>query len=342
MQTNILNTRVIRRLIYLIGTFLICFSFSAGAQEYTLLNASYDVSRELYKDINVAFADQWLKKTGKTVNIQQSHDASTKQVLAVIAGLEADVVTMNQELDIDKIVDKGITRKDWRIRFNNNSAPYTSTIVFLVRKGNPRNIKDWDDLIKADTAVILANPKTSGNGRYSYLAAWGYGLRNLGDEEKARSFIKKLFQHAPILNTGGRAATNTFIQNNIGDVLLTFENEAFLIANDLDGDKFDVIVPPVSIEAEHPVAIIDTVVNKKGTQEVAESYLNFLWTDAGQEIISKHHYRPRNKEILSQHRDQFADLELLSINELIPGGWSEAQRIHFSDGGVFDQIYENQ
>ena len=339
MPSTQLSMRFIHRSINLLGLFLLCSTFTVIADEYTLLNVSYDVSRELYKDINVAFADQWLKQTGDKVIIQQSHDGSTKQAAAVIAGLDADVVTMNQALDIDKIADSGLIRKDWQMRFKNNSAPYTSTIVFLVRKGNPKNIKDWDDLIKPDSVVILANPKTSGNGRYSYLAAWGYALHQFGSEEKAQGFITQLFQHVPILNTGGRAATNTFIQNNIGDVLLTFENEAFLIANDLNADKFDVIVPPVSIEAEHPVAVIDTVVTKKGSQKVAEAYLGFLWSDAGQEIIGKHHYRPRNTEILSRHSREFAQLELFSINDIISGGWPAAQRIHFSDGGLFDQMY---
>ncbi|UOA10745.1 sulfate ABC transporter substrate-binding protein [Methylobacter sp. S3L5C] len=336
---DLFNKRLIHRSLYLLGLLTLTFTGTISAKEYSILNVSYDVSRELYKDINVAFSDYWLKKTGDKVNIQQSHDGSSKQAAAVIAGLEADVVTMNQETDIDKIATKGLISKDWLTRFPDNSAPYTSTTVFLVRKGNPKNIKDWDDLIKADNAVILSNPKTSGNARYSYLAAWGYALRKSGSEEKAREFITQLFKHVPVLNTGGRAATNTFIQNNTGDVLLTFENEAFLIAKDLGADKFDVIVPSTSIEAEHPVAIINPVAAKKGTQKVAEAYLEFLWTDAGQEIIAKHHYRPRNPEILARHADQFAHLELFSIKDIIPGGWPAAQRIHFADGGLFDQIY---
>ncbi len=336
---NLFNRRLIHRSLYLLGLLTLSFTGTISAKEYSILNVSYDVSRELYKDINVAFSDYWLKKTGDKVTIQQSHDGSSKQAAAVIAGLEADVVTMNQETDIDKIATKGLISKNWLTRFPDNSAPYTSTTVFLVRKGNPKNIKDWDDLIKAGNAVILSNPKTSGNARYSYLAAWGYALRKYGSEEKAREFITQLFKHVPVLNTGGRAATNTFIQNNTGDVLLTFENEAFLIAKDLGADKFDVIVPSTSIEADHPVAIINPVVDKKGTQKVAEAYLGFLWTDAGQEIIAKHHYRPRNPEILARHADQFAHLELFSINDIIPGGWPAAQRTHFADGGLFDQIY---
>jgi len=340
MRTTVSNRRLIHRSLYLLGLVTLFFTGTVSAKEYTILNVSYDVSRELYKDVNTAFTEQWLKQTGDHVTIQQSHDGSTKQAAAVIAGLEADVVTMNQEPDIDKIAAKGLISKDWRTRFPNDSAPYTSTTVFLVRKGNPKNIKDWDDLIKADNVVILSNPKTSGNARYSYLAAWGYGLRKLGSEEKAREFITQLFKHVPVLNTGGRAATNTFIQNNTGDVLLTFENEAFLIAKDLGADKFDVVVPSTSIEADHPVAVIEPVVDKKGTRKVAEAYLGFLWTDAGQEIIAKHHYRPRNPEILARHADQFAKLELFSINDIIPGGWPAAQRIHFADGGLFDQIYD--
>ncbi len=339
MHNKIFNRRFMHRSFCLLGMLALFSVFSVSAKEYSLLNVSYDVSRELYKDINAAFTEQWLKQTGDNVTIQQSHDGSSKQAAAVIAGLEADVVTMNQEPDIEKIAARGLISKDWRSRFPDNSAPYTSTTVFLVRKGNPKNIKDWDDLIKADNAVILSNPKTSGNARYSYLAAWGYALRKFGSEEKARDFITQLFKHAPVLNTGGRAATNTFIQNNIGDVLLTFENEAFLIAKDLGADKFDVVVPSASIEADHPAAIIEPVADKKGNKKVAEAYLGFLWTDAGQEIIAKHHYRPRNPEVLARHSDQFAHLELFSVNDIIPGGWPAAQRIHFADGGLFDQIY---
>jgi sulfate transport system substrate-binding protein len=340
MLTKLFNARRIRHALYPLGLLALFFAFTVSAKEYTLLNVSYDVSRELYKDVNDAFSAYWQKQTGDKVTIQQSHDGSTKQVAAVIAGLEADVVTMNQQTDVDKLASKGLVSKDWRARFPDNSAPYTSTTVFLVRKGNPKNIKDWDDLIKPDNVVILSNPKTSGNARYSYLAAWGYALRKLGSEEKAQEFVTKLFKHVPILSTGGRAATNAFIQNNTGDVLLTFENEAFLIANDLGADKFDVVIPSTSIEADHPVAVIEAVVNKNGTEKLAEAYLGFLWTDAGQEIIAKHHYRPRNPEILARHAKEFAKLELFSIKDIIPEGWEAAQRIHFADGGLFDQIYK--
>lgn len=342
MLTNILKTRFIRHALYLPGLLALFFAFNVSAKEYTLLNVSYDVSRELYKDVNAAFAEYWLKQTGDKVTIQQSHDGSSKQAGAVINGLEADVVTMNQQTDVDKIAAKGLTDKDWRKRFPDNSAPYTSTTVFLVRKGNPKNIKDWDDLIKPDNVVILSNPKTSGNARYSYLAAWGYALRKLGGEQKAQEFVTQLFRHVPVLSTGGRAATNAFIQDNTGDVLLTFENEAFLIAKDLGADKFDVVIPSISIEADHPVAVIDPVVKKKGTGKIAEAYLSFLWTDAAQEIIAKHHYRPRNPDILARHVDEFAKLELFSVTDIIPEGWAAAQRIHFVDGGLFDQIYKKE
>ncbi len=342
MFTNIFNAQLFQRLLYPLGLVALFFAFSVSAKEYTLLNVSYDVSRELYKDVNAAFAEHWLKQTGDRVTIQQSHDGSSKQAAAVIAGLEADVVTMNQQTDVDKLASKGLVRKDWRNRFPDNSAPYTSTTVFLVRKGNPKNIKDWNDLIKPDNVVILSNPKTSGNARYSYLAAWGYALRTLGSEEKAREFVTQLFRNVPVLSTGGRAATNTFIQNNTGDVLLTFENEASLIANDVGADKFDVVIPSTSIEADHPVAVIESVANKKGTEKLAEAYLGFLWTDEGQEIIAKHHYRPRNLEILARHADEFAKVKLFSINDIIPEGWAAAQRIHFADGGLFDQIYKKE
>ncbi len=334
-----LTKQLIRPTLNLLALLALFSVGAVNAKEYTLLNVSYDVSRELYKDINAAFSDYWLKQSGDQVTIQQSHDGSSKQAAAVIAGLEADVVTMNQQTDIDKIAAKGLINKDWRSRFPNDSAPYTSTTVFLVRKGNPKNIKDWDDLIKPDNVVILSNPKTSGNARYSYLAAWGYALRKLGSEAQAQDFVTQLFKHVPILNTGGRAATNAFIQNNTGDVLLTFENEAFLIANEVGSDKFDVVIPSASIIADHPVAIVEPVVTKKGTEKIAEAYLNFLWTDAGQEIIAKHFYRPRNPDILARYGQQFAKLELFSITDIIPGGWEAAQRIHFADGGLFDQIY---
>lgn len=313
---------------------------TAVAADRTLLNVSYDVSRELYKDINTAFAEEWRSQTGESITIRQSHGGSTKQTGAVLAGLAADVVTMNQQTDIDQLAAKNLTDQDWRNKFPNDSAPYTSTTVFLVRKGNPKNIKDWDDLIHPDVQVILPNPKTSGNARYSYLAAWGYALRKLGNEERAKLFINELFKHVPILTTGGRAATTSFIQHNIGDVLLTFENEASLIAKDIGDEAFDVVVPSISLEADHPVAIVNPVVDKNKTRSLAEAYLNFLWSNRGQEIIAKHDYRPRNPAILARYAGRFAKLELLKITDIVPGGWTDAQKIHFSDGGLFDKIYE--
>jgi len=323
----------------LLALTLLGFAYQVKAQQ-TLLNVSYDVSRELYKDFNVAFADHWLKQTGDSLLIRQSHGGSSKQAGAVIAGLEADVVTMNQQTDIDEIASHGLINKDWRNAFPNNSAPYTSTTVFLVRKGNPKDIQDWADLIKPGVQVILPNPKTSGNARYSYLAAWGYALKTFGNEERAKVFVNELFKHVPILNTGGRAATTTFIQHRIGDVLLTFENEAFLIAKDLGGDQFDVVIPSVSIEADHPVAIVESVTTKKGSETFAKAYLDYLWTEQGQEIIAQHHYRPRNPQILAKYADRFPAIKLFTIDEIIPGGWADAQRIHFADGGLFDQIYD--
>jgi sulfate transport system substrate-binding protein len=318
-------------------------TLSIKAADQVLLNVSYDVSRELYKDFNQAFSSHFEAQSGGKITVHQSHGGSTKQAGAVIAGLEADVVTMNQQLDIDQIASAGLIDSGWRDQFPNQSSPYTSTTVFLVRKGNPKNIKDWQDLIKPGVQVVLPNPKTSGNGRYSYLAAYGYALKKFGTNEKAVEFITELFQqHVPILPTGGRAATTSFIQHNTGDVLLTFENEAYLTSQDIGSDKFDIVIPSISIEADHPVAIVDKVVDKNETRKLAEAYLNYLWSDIGQEIIAKHRYRPRNQEILSRYKENFPELILLSITEIVPGGWSEAQKIHFSDGGLFDQLYKNR
>lgn len=323
---------------------LILSLFCGAAQEVkaqqTLLNVSYDVSRELFKDFNDAFSKHWHEQTGESPIIRQSHGGSSKQAGAVIAGLEADVVTMNQQTDIDAIAAKGLIDPDWRRAFPNDSSPYTSTTVFLVRKGNPKNIQDWSDLIHPDVQVILPNPKTSGNGRYSYLAAWGYALKKLGNEERAKVFIQELFKHVPILNTGGRAATTTFIQHRIGDVLLTFENEAYLISKDLGTDEFEVVYPSISIEANHPVAIVEPVTLKKNTRTLARAYLDYLWSDEGQAIIARHHYRPHNPEVLARHSALFPKIELFTIADIIQGGWAEAQRIHFVDRGLFDQIYE--
>lgn len=310
----------------------------AQAQQ-SLLNVSYDVTRELYKDINPAFAAAWKAKTGETVTINQSHAGSSKQAMSVVNGLEADVVTMNQSNDIDLLAARGgLLPADWAKRLPNNSAPYTSTTVFLVRKGNPKGIGDWDDLVKPAVQVIVPNPKTSGNGRYTYLGAWGYVLKKGGDAAQARDFVTRLFKNVPILDAGGRAATTTFTQRNIGDVLVTFENEVLLIKKELGGDAFDVVYPSVSILAEPPVSLVDKVVDKRGTRKLAQAYLDFLYSPEGQEIVAKHYFRPRLESVVKKHAAEFKSLQLFTIDEVF-GGWQKAQKVHFDDGGLFDQIY---
>jgi len=303
-----------------------------------LLNASYDVTREFYKDFNPAFTQYWKAKTGETVTINQSHGGSAKQARAVVDGLAADVITMNQDPDIDILYERAkLIPRDWKKRLPNGSSPTTSTTVFLVRKGNPKHIKDWDDLVKPGVAVIIPNPKTSGNGKYSYLAAWGYVIKNGGDEAKAREFVGKLFKNVPVLDTGGRGATTTFAQRNIGDVLLTFENEVYLIKQEL-GDKFDVVYPSSSILAENPISLVDKVVDKKKTRAVAQAYLDFHYSEEGQEIAVRHHLRPRLESVATRHKREFKQLDLFTIDEIF-GGWAKAQKVHFADGGLFDQIY---
>ncbi|QFY44677.1 sulfate ABC transporter substrate-binding protein [Candidatus Methylospira mobilis] len=329
---------LIRKIVILLLSPLILPVFPAMADDDVLLNASYDVTREFYNEYNTLFIRFWQGKTGKSVSINQSHGGSSKQARAVIDGLNADVVTMNQQTDIDILAEKGLVDKKWRTRFPDNSSPYHSTIVFLVRKGNPLGIKDWNDLIKAGVSPIIPNPKTSGNGRYSYLGAWGYATAKYGSEGQAREFVGKLFKRVPVLDTGGRGATTTFVERGIGDVLLTFENEAYLIARKLNSKDFDVVTPPASIEAEAPVAVVDTVVDKKGTREAAEAYLNYLWSDEGQRLIAKHYFRPSVAAILQESRGEFPELKLPTV-EQIAGDWANAQKKHFSDGGIFDQIY---
>ena len=310
-----------------------------AAADTTILNASYDVARELYKDYNAAFAKHWKATTGENVTVKQSHGGSSKQARAVADGLEADVVTMNQANDIDLLHQRGnLVPADWQKRLPNNSVPYTSTSVFLVRKGNPKGIKDWDDLAKPGVQVIVPNPKTSGNGRYTYLAAWGYALKTGGDEAKARALVGKLFANVPILDTGGRGATATFTQRGIGDVLVTFENEVFLIKREL-GDNFDIVYPSWSIAAENPVSVVDKVVDRKGTRKVAQAYLEYLYSPEGQEIAAKHYYRPVVDSAAKKHAAQFKKIGLFTVDELF-GGWQKAQKTHFDDGGVFDQIYQ--
>jgi len=305
-----------------------------------LLNVSYDVTREFYKDYNPAFAAYWKGKTGETVSINQSHGGSSKQARSVVDGLEADVITMNQANDIDLLAERGrLIPADWAKRLPNNSAPYTSTTVFLVRKGNPKKIRDWDDLVKPGVSVIIPNPKTSGNGRYSYLAAWGYAIKKCGNETQARDFVTRLFRNVPVLDAGGRGATTTFVQRGIGDALLTFENEVFLIQKELGGDGFDAVYPSISVLAENPVSVVDKVVDKRGTRKVAQAYLEFLYGEQGQELAAKHYFRPRDQKVLARHQATFSSIELFTVDEVF-GGWKKAQAAHFNDGASFDQIYQ--
>ncbi|SNR92493.1 sulfate transport system substrate-binding protein [Methylobacillus rhizosphaerae] len=308
----------------------------------TLLNVSYDVTREFYKEFNPAFTKYWKQKTGESVTVNQSHGGSSKQARAVADGLQADIISMNQSNDIDILFERGkLIPADWQKRLPNASSPTTSTTVFLVRKGNPKQIKDWDDLAKPGVGVIIPNPKTSGNGRYSYLAAWGYVIKQGGDEVKARDFVSRLFKNVPVLDAGGRGATTTFAQRGIGDVLLTFENEVFLISKELGNNHFDVVYPSSSILAENPVALVDKVVDKRKTRTVAQAYLDFHYSKEGQEIAARHYLRPRSAEVLAANQAQFKPLALFTVDEIF-GGWQKAQKTHFADGGVFDQIYSNK
>ena len=311
----------------------------AAAKEVTLLNVSYDPTREFYQEFDAAFAKYWLARTGDEVRIQQSHGGSGKQARAVIDGLDADVVTLALAYDIDAIAQKGRRlAEDWQKRLPSNSCPYTSTIVFLVRKGNPKGIKDWDDLVKPGVAVITPNPKTSGGARWNYLAAWGYALKKFGnDESKAREFVTRLFKNVPVLDTGARVATTTFTQRGIGDVLIAWENEALLSLKESGAGAFELVVPSLSILAEPPVAWVDRVVERHHTREVAEAYLRFLYTAEGQEIAAKHYYRPRLEAVAQKHAATFPKLNLFTIDEVF-GGWQKAQKVHFSEGGIFDQI----
>ncbi|WP_246776359.1 sulfate ABC transporter substrate-binding protein [Bradyrhizobium sp. CCBAU 53351] len=313
---------------------------SALAADINLLNVSYDPTRELYAEFNKAFANAYQKETGKSVEIKQSHGGSGSQARAVIDGLQADVVTLALAYDIDAIAAKGLTTADWQKRLPQNSSPYTSTIVFLVRKGNPKAVKDWDDLIKPGVAVITPNPKTSGGARWNYLAAWGFAQTKLGSADKAKDFIGKLYQQVPVLDTGARGATVTFVERGVGDVLLAWENEAFLALKEFGREKFEIVAPPRSILAEPPVAIVDKVADKKGTRNAADAYLQYWYTKEGQEIAARNFYRPRDAEIAKKYENAFAKVELFTIDE-VSGGWTKAQKEHFADGGIFDQIYKN-
>jgi sulfate transport system substrate-binding protein len=309
----------------------------AGAQE--LLNVSYDPTRELYQDVNAAFAAQWKAKTGHAVTLQQSHGGSGKQARAVIDGLAADVVTLALAYDVDAIAQSGLIAPGWQKELPLNSCPYTSTMVFLVRKGNPKAIKDWGDLARPGVSVITPNPKTSGAARWNYLAAWAWALRQPGGSDaKAREFVARLFKNVPVLDTGARGSTNTFVQRGIGDVLLAWENEAFLAVKALGMGKVEIVVPSLSILAEPPVAVVDEVVDRKGTRAAAQAYLEFLYSPDGQALAAKHYYRPRDPAVLAKAPVRFPDLELVTIDDTF-GGWASAQKTHFADGGTFDQIY---
>ncbi|CAH2787968.1 MAG: Sulfate and thiosulfate binding protein CysP [uncultured Paraburkholderia sp.] len=321
------------------GVTAITLGFGLGGSSAALADTSLmNVTRELYKDINAGFIAAYRQKSGETVSIRQSHGASSAQALSVLQGLQADVVTMNQPNDIDLLAEKGqLVPANWRTRLPDDSAPYTTTMVFLVRKGNPKHIKDWDDLAKPGVQVVIANPKTSGNGRYTYLAAWGYRKQHGGTDADALNFEKALFRNVPVLDTGGRGATTTFTQRGIGDVLVTFENEVALMNSGVGAGNFEAVYPSVSLLAAPPVSIVDKVVDKRGTRKEAQAYLDYLWSPAAQEIIAQHHLRPRDKTVLAKHAAEFKPIKTFTVEEMF-GSWQKAQQTHFSDGGTFDQI----
>ena len=329
---------MVRRLLAVVAG--LAWAGSAYAADVTLLNVSYDPTRELYVEFNKAFSAAYQKETGTTVEVKQSHGGSGAQARSVIDGLQADVVTLALAYDIDAIAGKGLLDKDWQKRLPQNASPYTSTIVFLVRKGNPKGIKDWDDLLKKGVEVITPNPKTSGGARWNYLAAWGYALKKFGSADKAKQFVGDLYQHVPVLDTGARGATVTFVERGVGDVLLAWENEAYLALREFGKDKFEIVAPQLSILAEPPVAVVDSVVDKKGTRSLAEAYLKYWYTKDGQEIAARNSYRPRDPDVAKKYESAFAKVELFTIDEVF-GGWTKAQKEHFAEGGIFDQIYKN-
>lgn len=342
-KTRILSLVLSATLI--MGIFVGCGKKDASSENKTsnkpveLLNVSYDPTRELYTKFNESFVNYWKEKTGQDVTINQSHGGSGTQGRSVIEGLEADVVTLALGYDIDAISQSGLIENNWQSEFKENSAPYTSTIVFLVRKGNPKNIKDWDDLIKKDVSVITPNPKTSGGARWNYLAAWAYAAhKNNGDQAAAKDFVSKLYANVAVLDSGARGATTSFVERGMGDVLIAWENEAMLSLNELGKDQYEIVVPSLSILAEPPVAIVDKVVDKKGTRDVAKAYLDYLYTKEGQEIAAQNYYRPRDKEVAEKYKDTFPDVKLVTVDDEF-GGWAKAQETHFTDGGTFDQIY---
>ncbi len=329
---------MVRRILFVIAGVL--WASSAFAADVSLLNVSYDPTRELYVDFNKAFIAAYKKETGKTVEIKQSHGGSGSQARSVIDGLQADVVTLALAYDIDAIANKGLIDKEWQKRLPQNSSPYTSTIVFLVRKGNPKGIKDWDDLIKPGVSVITPNPKTSGGARWNYLAAWGYALKKFGSADKAKQFVADIYKNVPVLDTGARGSTVTFVERGVGDVLLAWENEAFLAVREFGKDKFEIVAPSISILAEPPLTVVDKVVDKKGTRAVADAYLKYWYTKEGQEIAARNSYRPRDPDVAKKFAADFAKVDLFTIDDVF-GGWTKAQKEHFAEGGVFDQIYKN-
>lgn len=326
---------------HLLLTIALSFPLSSLAADIALLNVSYDPTRELYQDFNAAFSKYWLAKTGDKVTIKTSHGGSGKQARAIIDGLDADVATLALAYDVDQLQEKGkLIPKDWQKRLAHNSAPYTSTIVLLVRKGNPKNIKDWDDLVKPGVSVVTPNPKTSGGARWNYLAAWAFAQKKFGgDEAKTREFVGKLLKNVPVLDTGARGSTTTFVERGIGDVLLAWENEAFLAQKELGAGKFEIVVPSLSILAEPPVTVVDKFAKKHGTETVAKAYLEYLYSEEGQEIAAKNYYRPTLESVAAKYEKQFPKVNLVKIDEVF-GGWQKAQKVHFSDGGTFDQIYQ--
>jgi sulfate/thiosulfate-binding protein len=329
----------IRKAAIFVAVFVALAPGSAPAAPSQLLNVSYDPTRELYQQINAAFARRWQATTEQPITIKQSHGGSGKQARAVIDGLPADVVTLALAYDIDQIAKRGLIASNWQQRLPNNSAPYYSTIVLLVRHGNPKHVRDWDDLIRPDMKVITPNPKTSGGARWNYLAAWGFAQKKYGSPEKAKLFMAKLFRNVPVLDSGARGSTTTFVERGQGDVLIAWENEALLAVNKLAPGKFDIVVPSVSILAEPPVAVVDKVADKHGTRVAAEAYLKFLYTAEAQDIVARNYFRPRNPQVAARYKAKFANLPLFTIDRNF-GGWAKAQAMHFNDGGLFDQEYE--
>ena len=332
--------RVICKLPVVVVTLL--FAATVPAENVGLLNVSYDVARDFYKDYNPLFQKHWKAVSGESIELKQSHAGSSKQVRAVADGLEADVVTMNQASDVDFLADKGLVAKDYAKKFPTNASPYTSTMVFIVRKGNPKGLRDWSDVVKPGIQVILPHPKNTGNGRYTYLAAWGYALRQAGGNDRtAQDFVARLLKNAPLFAAGGRDATTTFMQRKIGDVLISFESEAELIAREFGKGEFEVVYPSLSILTEFPVAIVDRVVDKKGTRRQAQAYLDYLWSPAGQENAAQNYLRPRDADLLRKYAAQFPAIKTFTVDEVF-GGWAKASSAHFRDGASFDQIYQQK